>query len=90
MGKVSVESSSKLSVLSSSIYEIKDNFQENLKMLNTAFAIACESWQDKNAQTCSNALNEHNAAMHSALWRLSEIENSVECLSKLAAEYEDI
>lgn len=90
MGKVSLESSNKLSALSRSVGDVKNDMQDNLNLLNNAFATACESWQDKNAQTCQNALSKHTAAMRSALMRLGEIEGVIDRLSRLAAEYEDI
>ena len=90
MGKVSLESSNKLSVLSGTICDIRNNMQDNLNMLNNAFATACESWQDKNAQTCHNALNGHNDAMRSALKQLGRCETALAKLSQLAEEYENI
>ena len=90
MGKVSLESSNKLSALSSAVCDVKSEMQNNLNMLNNAFATACESWQDKNAQTCQNALSGHNDAMRSALKQLGSCEAALAKLSRLAEEYENI
>lgn len=90
MGKVNLESSNKLSVLSSSICDIKVDMQDNLKILNNAFAVACESWQDKNAETCAKALEEHNAAMRWAFEKLEDFENALNRLYDLASDYENI
>lgn len=89
MGRVSLESSHKLSELSRAIGELNSAMQENLKLLNNAFSTACESWQDKNAQTCRNALSGHNAAMRLDFCQLKNLEDSISRLSKLVLEYED-
>lgn len=90
MGKVQVESSSKLAWLAQSIDEVKDDINYNLKLLNDAFAIANESWQDKNAQTCRNVLGEHNAAMRATIKQLGRWGNAIGRLSQLASDYENI
>ena len=90
MAKVSVESSYTLSSLNHLIYEVKSNMQDNLNLLNKAFAVACESWQDKNAQACDKALREHNEAMRAAFGRLEDFENAMRRLSNLTENYENI
>lgn len=90
MGNARLQNSCQLSTLSRSIGEIKDDMQENLSGVNRAFAKACEHWQDKNAKTCSTALEEHNAAMRSALGKLEDFENALNRLSKLASDYKNI
>lgn len=90
MGKVKLKDSSILSDLSYSINKINWNMQDNLKILNDAFAVAQEGWKDKNAQTCQNALDGHNSVMYSAFERLEELSAALSRLSQLAAQYEDI
>lgn len=90
MGKVNLKSSEALSNLSHSICDIKNDMQDNLIMLNKAFSVACENWQDKNAQICSDALDTHNLAMYDALCSLGDFENKIKRLSQLASKYEDI
>lgn len=90
MGKVNLKNSEALSNLSHSICDIKNDMQDNLIMLNKVFSVACENWQDKNAQTCSDALDTHNLAMNDALFSLGDFENKIKRLSQLASKYEDI
>ena len=90
MKRVNLESSAVLAGLSRSVGEIKDDMQDNLRALKSAFDSACERWQDKNAQACKNALDSHSAAMRSAFERLSDFEVALNRLSELASLYENI
>ena len=90
MKQVKLEGSYVLLNLSSAIREINSDMHDNLKALNNAFATACENWQDKNAQACAQALNDHNIAMRSAVNRLEDFEKAITELSELARDYEDI
>ena len=90
MSKAKLESSILLSHLGSSIGDVKYSMSENLNILNNAFSVACESLQDKNAQACQNALDKHATAMRALINRLDDFESALNCLSELAADYENI
>ncbi len=90
MGKVNLDSGVGLSFISRAVSEVKDKMQDDLTALNTAFDTACERWQDKNAQTCMSALNNHCAEMRLVFERLSDFENALNRLSELALLYENI
>jgi len=90
MERVKVENSCLLSSLGRSVGEIKGEMQKKLNELNRAFEIACESWKDRNAQTCSKALKEHDAAMREAFEKLEDFENALNRLSNLASDYKNI
>lgn len=90
MAKVKLESSNHMSLLRQSVGEVNKNMQDDLSLLNKAFAVACESWNDKNAQTCAAALANHNSVMRSAFSKLDGFESALKQLAELAGSYEDI
>ena len=90
MAKVKIESGIKLSALGQAVGEIENAMRDELKQLNAAFDVACESWRDVNAQACKKIIEEHNAVMRSELGRLDGFEEALSLLGELALEYENI
>ena len=90
MAKVKIESGIKLSALGQAVCEIENAMRDELKQLNDALDIACESWRDVNAQACKKVIDDHNAVMRSELGRLDGFEKALFLLGELASEYENI
>lgn len=90
MANARLESSSKLKSLSFEIGEVCSDMDKSVRELNGAFRTATETWKDKNAKVCSQALIAHNEQLRIALEKLKDLESFASLLGRYAEEYEDI